>query len=81
MYDPDSESSKMVGANNKARETRKMRVIVMPVMVSVIAMEDIRKLGKFRFSNMTFTDLSQYYNTQITVYNLISVTCRIMVTS
>ena len=41
----------------------------------------IRKLGKFRFSNMTFTDLSQYYNTQITVYNLISVTCRIMVTS
>ena len=36
----------------------------------------IRKLGKFRFSNMTFTDLSQYYNTWITVYNLISATCK-----
>ena len=33
MYDPDSESSKMVGANNKARKTRKMRVMVMVFIV------------------------------------------------
>ena len=40
----------------------------------------IRKLGKVRFSNMTFTNLSQYYNTPITFYNRISAKCRIMVT-
>ena len=41
----------------------------------------IRKLGEVRFTNMTFTNLSQYYNTQITLYNHISAKCRIMVTS
>ena len=34
----------------------------------------IRKFGKVRFSNMMFMNPSQHYNTQIIVYNHVSVT-------
>jgi hypothetical protein len=43
----------------------------------------IRKLEEVQFSNMTFMNLSQHYNTQITVYNHVpvSATYRIIVIS
>ncbi|KAF8963522.1 hypothetical protein BDZ97DRAFT_1000573 [Flammula alnicola] len=41
----------------------------------------IRKSGKFRFSNMTITSLSQYYNNLTTAHNQLSAVHRIAVTS
>jgi hypothetical protein len=42
----------------------------------------IRKSGEIRFSNMTSTNPSQYYNAQTTGYNCVfAVYCRIMVAS
>ena len=38
----------------------------------------IRKSGEIRYSNMSFINPSQYYITQITVYNAVSETCRII---
>ena len=38
----------------------------------------IRKLGEVRFSNTTFMNMSQHYKQEITVYNQVSATCRII---
>ena len=42
--------------------------------IIIIALTCIRKFGKVRFSNMMFMNPSQHYNTQIIVYNHVSVT-------